>query len=327
MKNNRQEEAKLFFEALDNHDDFLVVTHINPDGDTVGSALAVANYLRQRAKKFTLINEKSLTANYFALPLAGEFKTADEVNRKFDTIITLDCADIYRIGDRVRALFVDQPAVFINVDHHRTNDGFAILNIIDDQAASTTLVLYNLFKDADIVLNHDIAMCLYTGLVTDTGSFRNSNTDSQTHLMAADLLSYGVKANEVIDKIVEANSYTQLKVISDSLSTLTIEADGRVATIDVVIAPEFSTSEESHDSLVNYPKSVEGVEVAIAYKPIEDNKVKLSFRAKNYVDVSTIAASFGGGGHIRAAGCTFSLDDYSLEEVKKMVLAKVIEAL
>jgi len=318
MNNCQQNE---FLDNIRANDNFLIISHVNPDGDTIGSALAIAHFLKRLNKKFVIINEHVIANKYLFLPLADQFITPDKISERFDTVIAVDCADIKRIGEKVSTKLADTIKLFINIDHHPTNDFYGTLNIIDANAASTTLVIYNLLKQCDFELDYQIAVNLYTGLMTDTGSFKYGNTTSQSHLVAAKLIDYGINVYDIADRILETNSINQLKTIRDSLATLEVDETGKIAWITVVLdCNHESFVENDVEGLVNYPRSIEGVEVAISFKLTNDNKVKVGLRSKKYVDVSKIAAAFDGGGHKRAAGCTIAAP---LNIVKEKIIDEI----
>jgi phosphoesterase RecJ-like protein len=313
-----------FLDTIQANDNFLIISHVNPDGDTIGSALAIAHFLKRLNKKFVIINEHVIANKYLFLPLADQFITPDKISNRFDSIIAVDCADIKRIGEQVSNKIADTIKVFVNIDHHPTNDFYGTLNIIDSNAASTTLVIYNLFEQCDFELDYQIAVNLYTGLMTDTGSFKYGNTTAESHLVAAKLIDYGINVYDIADRILETNSINQLITIRESLATLEVHKTGKIAWITVVLDSnnenDKSSVEADVEGLVNYPRSIEGVEVAISFKLTNDNKIKVGLRSKKYVDVSKIAAAFDGGGHKRAAGCTIAAP---LNIVKEKIIDEI----
>ncbi|OEH85861.1 hypothetical protein BHU72_03525 [Desulfuribacillus stibiiarsenatis] len=307
-----------FTDFIKGKDNFLIVSHFNPDGDTLGSALAIANILDGFSKQYTLVNRDVVQEKYLFLPKATEVLLPESlVDQTFQYVITVDCADYQRIGDEVTKLLTPDVEI-LNIDHHPTNTNFGSSNIVEADAASTTFIIYNLCKKLEIPLNLDIALCLYTGLMTDTGSFQYSNTNSEVHSVAAELISYGINVYEVVENIFETSSVERMVVLKKSLNTLEIDSSGKIAWLEII--QELSTKSEDIDGLVNYPRSIKGVEVAISFKQVHDGKVRVGLRSKKYVDVSLIAMKFQGGGHKRAAGCTI---DGTVGEVKEVIVQEI----
>ncbi len=304
MENSIMETIKL-------HDNFLIVSHINPDGDTIGAALAMALVLERYGKTYQIVNEGEIPKRYQFLPLVMQMKTPDQLQCTFSHIITVDCADEHRVGTRVKEKIDPNYQTWINIDHHPTNTNFGTINFVDPQAASTTVIIYELLKALNIPLDYDLSLCLYTGLMTDTGSFKYSNTTSEVHEIAADLVAYGINVNDVFDRLYETMTLAKIRFLQSALRSVNVDSSGKIAWIDLDMRQSDASLElDDVDGMVDYPRSIEGVEVAIAFKILEQEKVKVSLRSKKYVDVSQIACEFNGGGHKRASGCmlTDSLD-------------------
>ncbi len=307
--------------ALQQQGPFLIVSHVNPDGDTIGSALAMAYIVQHFGGTFELVNEGVIPSKYHFLPMADQIKRPADITSKYDKVIAVDCADKKRMGSQVLACVEAEPIILINIDHHPTNDLFGTINLIEPKAASTTLVIYHLIKYLGIDLDQNLALNLYTGLMTDTGSFKYSNTTEEVHLVTAELIRYGIDVYDVVDRIYETMSFAKLTLIKDALSTLQVDQTGKIAWITVKVdRVDHSALADDLDGLVNYPRSIEGVEVAISFKVIDEHKTKVSFRSKKYVDVSKIAAGFGGGGHERAAGCTI---DGALDVIMETIISEI----
>ncbi|OEF98648.1 DHH family phosphoesterase [Desulfuribacillus alkaliarsenatis] len=305
---------------IKDNNNYLIVTHVNPDGDTIGGALAMAHMLEGLHKKFQIVNEDRIPNKYLFLPMADEIRMPAELEETIDVVITVDCADYKRIGTSLISRLSQLSIPIINIDHHPTNDEYGSINIIDEDAASTTYVIYNMCKMTGIDITYNMAINLYTGLMTDTGSFKYSNTSADVHRVASELIDIGIDVYEVAEKVFETNTLDNLLVLKNSLATLTVDETGKIASIEIV-TDEISQSQVlESEGLVNYPRSIEGVEVAVSFKKIEQDKVKVGLRSKKYVDVSVIAQIFNGGGHKRASGCTI-MD--SIENVKKTVFNEI----
>ncbi|KRF32238.1 exopolyphosphatase [Paenibacillus sp. Soil787] len=304
---------------IEQHDDFLVVSHIQPDGDAASSTYATGWILKQLGKSFTMINEGAMPSKFSYLWGSDQVldfgKEAPE--RLYQTIISVDCADFSRMG-RISTLFDDQ-AQLLNVDHHPTNDKFGSRHLIKHDAAATVQILYDLAIHMKLVPNLEFGDCIYTGLLTDTGGFRYSNTSPEVMQIGATLLSLGVQGSVIAEQVLERVSYSQIVLLQKALSTLSFANDRKLAWLAVSLADLELTgaSSDDLDGLVNYPRNVEGVEVGMLFKEKAVGVIKVSLRSSGLVDVAAIAQSLGGGGHVRASGCTIQ---GTLEEaVAKMV--------
>lgn len=301
---SQQLEAAAKF--IEQHDDFLVVSHIQPDGDAASSTYAMGWLLGQLGKTFTMMNEGPMPSKFSYL--WGSDQVLDfskEIpNRRYKTIISVDCADFSRIG-RVSTLF-DEQAQLLNVDHHPTNDRFGSCHLIKHDAAATVQILYDLAIHMNMSLNLAIGDCFYTGLLTDTGGFRYSNTSPEVMQIGATLLALGVQGSEIAEQVLERVTYSQIVLLQKALSTLSFAHERKLAWLAVSLGDLESTgaSSEDLDGLVNYPRNVEGVEVGMLFKEKAPGVIKVSLRSSGLVDVAAIAQSLGGGGHVRASGCT-----------------------
>lgn len=297
------EEAARFFRE---HDRFLVLSHVNPDGDATGSALGVVLMLEQLGKEYVVVNEGETPLKFNFLPRFDRMRNLRKqpLAEKFKAVIAVDCADASRMGD-VRPLFASDAAI-LNIDHHPTNDMFGTVNLVRPEAAATAEILFEVAEAAGIAFNEELALCIYTGLLTDTGGFRYSNTTPRVMEIAARLLTYGVKPGEVAERCLEEITFAHVKVLRRALQTLQLSHQKLVASICVSV-DDFAKAEaqrEDAGGLVNYCRNIEGVEVGVSFVESEPGIVKVSLRARDRVDVSAVAKQLGGGGHAKASGCT-----------------------
>lgn len=318
----RLEEAKAFIMEKDR---FLVVSHVSPDGDAIGSTLAVGLMLKQLGKRYVMVNEGAVPSKFQMLADSSRILsfTAEEakgVKPEFDAVISVDCADYERIG-RVREWFPPEVQI-LNIDHHPTNDSFGAANIVRPSAAATAEVLYDIAVKLDISWDKSIADCIYTGLLTDTGGFRYSNTTPQVLNIASEMLQYGVEGNELADQLLEKLTFSHVMVLQKALATLAFTPDKRIAWMSVTLQDIAESGADNGDleGLVNYPRNIEGVEVGLLFKESGEMKVKASFRSAGLVNVAAVAKIFGGGGHVRAAGCTIN---GTLAQAVEQVLGEV----
>lgn len=286
------------------HDDFLIVSHVQPDGDAVSSTVMVGWLLSCLGKKFTMINEGPIPVRMKYLWGSSDIKNAslEQPEKAYKTVICVDCADYGRVG-RVTHWFADDKKI-LNIDHHPTNNGYGAVNIIKDDAAATAEILYDLIELMGLTWDKDAATAAYTGLLTDTGGFRYSNTSPKVMKIASALLAHGVNGPELAELLLEQMTFPQLKVLTKALNTLQLSEDKKIAW--VVVTPqdmeECGALNDDLEGIVNYPRNIQGVEVGILFKVIKDDVVKVSMRSSGNVDVASLAKHFGGGGHVRAAG-------------------------
>lgn len=311
---------------IEQHDDFLVVAHVQPDGDAVSSTLAVGWLLSRLGKTFTMINEGSIPQRMTYME--GSERILDmsltERTRTYGNVICVDCADFKRVG--LVSEWMEEGANMLNIDHHPTNDEYGTQTLIKADAAATAEILYDLVKLFDLGWDRNIAEMLYTGILTDTGGFRYSSTSPKVMQIASHLLELGVNGPDLADSLLEQLTKPQFDVLTLSLATLQMSENGKVAWVHVT--PEHmvqaGASNEDLEGIVNYPRNIQGVEVGVLFKVINENAVKASMRSAGKVDVAAIAAEFGGGGHVRAAGCRL---EGTLEQVTALVIERIKQSL
>ncbi|MBP1991291.1 DHH family phosphoesterase [Paenibacillus eucommiae] len=309
-------------EFINRQDDFLVVSHIQPDGDAASSTFAMGWILKQLGKSFTLINEGLIPAKFDFLRNTDPIIdfSSERPSRRFQNVISVDCADFSRMG-QISTLFDDQVQL-LNIDHHPTNDRFGTCHLIKHDAAATVQILYDLSVELQITPFMEFATCIYTGLLTDTGGFRYSNTSPEVMLIGARLLALGVQGSVIAEQVLERVTFSQLILLQKALSTLAFSHDRKLSWITVSQQDliQSGASSDDLDGLVNYPRNVEGVEVGMLFKEKEPGVVKVSLRSAGNVDVASIAQALGGGGHVRAAGCTLF---ETLEQAVKIMIQEV----
>lgn len=303
-------------------DTFVVTTHVYPDGDAVGSALALAQILRDLGKKVLVVNHHPVPPMYKFLDPNNKVKTwnAAFVRRvkKSDVIFVVDVSTFNRMGD-VGPAIKESRATTICIDHHKTNDRFADINIIDDRSASTGELIYSLGKSLGVTISRRIADALFTAVATDTGWFRFSNTSSGVFKSAAELAVKGAKPDKLYEAIYENMDWPRMALLEQILSTLHAECGGKVACMYATkkMFEETGATNEDTEGFIDFPRSLRDVKVIIFLREI-DGKVKVSMRSKRGgPSVDKIAKEFGGGGHRRAAGIVFRCP---LELAEKKVL-------
>ncbi len=307
---------------------FVVTSHISPDGDNIGSTLSMYYALNKLGKNVFYVLDDNPPLNLRFLLKDINILRSEEFKLEDYSIISLDCGDKKRIclSDEI----INNSKKLICIDHHASNDHYGDFNYIDIDASSTCELVYNFLKRFSEVNNlniidEKIATCLYTGLVTDTGNFAYANTHPSSFEMAKDLLLTGAKKEEIIQNVFQSNPYNYYKLLGEALNTLEI-VDNKVSSIMITkeMLKRNVISFNDVDGITSYTRDIEGVEVGILLKEKKQNEVKVSLRSKNYVNVSKIAKTFNGGGHIRAAGCTIY---DSIENAKEKVLKEVLKSI
>lgn len=309
---------------LKNSRNVLVVSHTNPDGDAIGSLIAMGLALEALSKKTTLYNESSIPAVYRFLP-SVERVVRRLSNLNYDTAVILDCGDLQRAGGGVAA--VKQTPVVINIDHHITNTLFGNLRLIDTSACATAEIVYRLIKQLSVPIDENIATSIYLGILTDTGSFRFSNTNKVAFAICAEMVALGVDPYRVAQHVYGTYSLGRIKLLNLALDSIEISSNGKLSimTLTQDMFNETRTQPEDADGLINYAKRIEDVKLAALIQEHQNgggeskplSKYHVSLRSDGTVDVAEIASSFGGGGHSSAAG--FNIES-TLSDLKSKIL-------
>ncbi len=295
-----------------------LVCHVSPDSDTLGSALGLMLKLEQLGKETVILVDDYIGTEFKFLPCIERcVRPQDGENIYVDILAVIDSSTFDRIG--LAGKVVKAP-IILNIDHHISNTQFADYLYLDTEAAATGEIMCDLFEAMNWKYNLETATCFYAAISTDCGFFKYSNTKPKTMMRAAELLSAGVRPNEISDAI-EMKSRATIELLAKVLTTLSFEYSGKVAYI--TISNDLYDKSIQTDSFVSYPRYIEGVEVAVMFKAVEQKVTRVSLRSSN-VDVSKIATKFGGGGHLRAAGCTINSP---IEEAKKQLLTALKEIL
>jgi len=294
----------------------LLLGHIGPDGDSLSSQLAIYLALKKMGKDVQIWSRDPLPNLYSFLPASAEIKCVGEKppSESFDIIFVMDVGAKSRVGFPIP----DFSSQLINVDHHPGVAKFGTINCLDDTACATAEIVYRIVLELGVKLDKDIATNIYTGIITDTGSFRFRNTSKETFKIAAHLVECGVSPSVIAEKVFYSLPYFRLRLLTRCLNTLDMNKDDGVAS--VVLRLEDYAAENIPvtytEDFINFPRSLEGVKAAVFFKEVEKDIYKVSLRSKGDVDVSEVARTLGGGGHINAASGTAS---GKLSEVKEHV--------
>jgi len=299
---------------------FLVASHAHPDGDGIGSTIALAMGLRTFGKDVVMFNADRVPHNLGFLPEVDNVVNSLENEAPFDVTFMVDCSQRERIGGDVAKMPREKLGRIVLIDHHRIDSPDCDLMCIDADAAATGEVIYRFFKKVGIPITKEIATLLFTTFVVDTGSFRYSNTSSALMQAAGELIGSGASPWMINMALEESRPPCMIPLLRRVLETF--EVDSRVAWITLTsqMLHETCATVDVAEEFINYPRSILGVEVAILFRELRAGKWKISFRSKDKIDVYKIAATFGGGGHSHAAGCTL---EGNLAGVKSKILGEV----
>jgi len=303
---------------------FLITSHINLEGDALGAELALKILLEKKKKKVLIINQDKTPQEYLFLPGVEKIKNKI-VPFRFEVAIIVDCSDLCRCAE-VGKLFTNK--IVINIDHHISNSYFGDLNWVEPHASSASEMVYRLYKKMRINFNKEAAECLYTGILTDTGSFRYTNTTFYTHKIVAELLRYQILPSQIYKHIYQSCSFEDILLLTKVLPNLKRAFGGKVVwyALPKHIVRKWKSSFDIAEHLLNFARQIKGVEVVILFKENLGLKrqVRINFRSQGACDVNRIALYFGGGGHCTASACTL---DGTLEQVIQKVLRKTKEFL
>ncbi len=281
-----------------------VLTHIHPEGDAIGSALAATQALRESGKVAAAHVAEPLTPGLATLPGAEALVREAPGGRGYACYLVVDTSGLDRTGGMLEGR--PPTAIVVNVDHHRGNTRFGDVNWVDPEASSAGEMVYRMLREGGFPISKATAANLYAAILTDTGGFRHGNTSPQALRAAADLVEHGAVPEGVAHGLYDQHAAAEWRLLSESLATLQVSRDGRLAWVEVSLAAQerAGASLEVTEDFVQYPRSVGGVQMALAFKEVSPHEVKVSFRSRGALDVAALAARFGGGGHRNAAGCT-----------------------
>ena len=308
--------------VIRDNESFLISSHIFPDGDAIASELAMAHVLRAAGKKVLIVNEHPTPAIFHFLDPRGTIKVYSAKIRKraekCDVAIVLDVGSLERCG-RVGAVIAETGMRAVCIDHHKTNSGFANVNVVERSAAATGELVYSLARSMKTPITPKLAAILFTAVSTDTGWFRFPNTSAHTLRVAAGLVDKGANPDKLYQAIHETMEWRRLELMKLVLDTLDRECDGRIATLCITEAMlrAAGAKHEDAEDFVDIPRSLRGVQLIILFREI-DKGIKVSLRSKDGPPVEQIAKKHGGGGHAKAAGTIIKA---SMSQAKKLILA------
>jgi len=310
---------------IERHGRFLILGHIDPDGDCIGSMLALARFLRAKGKQAICFAPGEISRIYLNLPDAGMIVPESEIER-FDqeVVFTLDSPTPARTAD------IAEPGngqLIVNIDHHPTNERYGTINIVEARTSSAAVLVYRLLSAIDPAgIDGVIADYLYLGILMDTGGFRFQNTDAESLSCAASLVELGARPHNLAHDFLFVKSYDSLKLLAGALQSLELHCGGRLAVMEISSAmiAESSGSMSDTEGFVDYPASVDTIELCALLRELGPEEIRVSLRSRSTHDVAKLAERFGGGGHRKAAGLTIRK---GLEEAKSIIITDLSELL
>ena len=309
--------------VLREHKRFAVLSHVRPDGDALGSQLALGLSLKQLGKEVRIWNEEGMLEKYSFLPRANLLTKPPGAPEDFDVAIALDTAIQNRLGTTLPA--IRSAKVWINIDHHPSNPGYGDIVYIDPTSPATGQIIFELIKSEKLPLDREIADNLYVAISTDTGSFQYPNTTDRTFEIAAELVRAGIDVGRVSRQLYENFPRRRVELLRELLRTMHFDGNGRVGSFSLSLktASDLSVLPEDNEGLIDHLRAIRGVVVAVFFEELADGKVRVSMRSKSEdVDVCKICEKFGGGGHKLAAGARVR---GTLAEVEKKVLEAICD--
>ncbi|HXE80417.1 MAG TPA: bifunctional oligoribonuclease/PAP phosphatase NrnA [Vicinamibacterales bacterium] len=300
---------------------FVISSHARPDGDSIGSQLAMAYALRALGKDVVIVNCDPAPGPLMAFPGVPSIRVADRVEGEFDAAIVLECSELARTG--VEGL---DRYFLINIDHHPGNAAFGAVNWFNGRAAACAEMVFDVIEALRVPLSVEIATHVYVGILTDTGSFHYSNITPRTFDICRRLVEAGVDPPKVARSIFDSNSLGRLKLFGAVLSSIELEDEGRLAIVrvDREMAARAGGTYEDTEGLINLPLTVRDIQAVVFFKELGDREYRVSMRSKGEIDVCSVAKRYGGGGHKNASGCTV-IGSYA--EVRARLTRDLVDAI
>jgi phosphoesterase RecJ-like protein len=314
-------ELRAIVDAIRARQRFVISSHARPDGDAIGSELAMAFALRALGKQVRVVNHDPAPPAMIVFPGVPEIEIADHVGDGYDAAIVMECGDLARTGvTGLDRFFV------VNIDHHPGNTAFGQINWFDAGASACGEMVFDLVRALGVPLSHDIAMHIYLAILTDTGSFHYSNITPRTFEICRETLEAGVDPVAVARDVYDSNNMGRLKLFGSVLGGMQLDPAGRIAIVylDHEMARAAGGTYEDTEGLINLPLTVKEIQAVVFFKQLEDDRYRVSMRSKGEIDIGAIAKEFHGGGHKNAAGCTVP---GPIDTLQKLFLEKIERAI
>lgn len=310
--------------VLKKEDHFLLTCHVDPDPDCIGSMLALDWAIRSMGKQSLPVSPDPLLPQWQFFPWQDRVRAPQQVDTDdWEILVVVDC-EANRTGPM--AVWAKSARLVINIDHHVTNPKQADVMLLNTDAAATAELVYDLIGELGLNLTPPVATLLYAALMADTGAFRFSNTNARVLRLAANLVEKGATPDVIAREIYDTRSWAYVQLLRRVLATLELGCNGQAAwaTLSALDMAAAGVQKDESEGMIQFPRMIQGVEVAMLFREIGPQEVRVSFRSRAWVDVSRLAQEFGGGGHARAAGCTISLP---LASARQMVIERVCQLL
>jgi phosphoesterase RecJ-like protein len=314
-------ELQQIIDAIASRRRFVLSSHARPDGDSIGSQLAMACALRALGKTAHVVNVDRAPGPLLAFPGVGEIEIAPDVAMDYDAAIIMECSDLARTG--VSGL---DRGFLINIDHHPGNSAFGHVNWFDASAAACGEMVFTLIRELGVPLSPEIATHIYLAILTDTGSFHYSSISARTFDICREALEAGVDPVLVARNVYDSNHMGRLKLFGAVLSAMQIDPSGRIAIVylDHEMARAAGGTYEDTEGLINLPLTVKEIQAVVFFKQSEGEQYRVSMRSKGDIDIGAVAKQFGGGGHRNAAGCNVS---GPIDALQKLFIEKIDAAI
>ncbi|PLX96942.1 MAG: DHH family phosphoesterase [Desulfuromonas sp.] len=301
---------------------FVVASHEGPDGDAISSTLALTNALREMGHEVVAYNRDGLPDSYAFLPGAETLVSELPTDKRYAVGFVLDAGELRRAGSHL----ADCCDLLVNIDHHPFSERFSDYYLVDETACATGAMIHRILTSAQHPISEPVALCIYTAVLADTGSFRYSNANPEAFAIASAMVEQGVDPWTVAAGLYENQPEKRLRLLARALEQLTVAPCGRYASVSVTteMLQQTDTGPEHTDGFVNYPRSIHGVEVGLFFRQLGPDRFKIGFRSKGAIDVGSLARALGGGGHHNAAGAEIQGD---LEMVRTQVFTRLDELL
>jgi len=301
--------------AISSHQSFLVLSHIRPDGDAIGCAVAMALCLQQLGKQVKVWNEDGLLEKFSFLPNSQMVTQPPAEPEEFDVVIALDTAAYNRLGTCVNS--IKGAKLWINIDHHISNERYGDLVYIDSTAPAAGQIVFDLIRAANFPLTYAMADNLFIAISTDTGSFQYPNTTARTYEIGAELVRAGADVGKLSQQVYESYPYRRVELLRELLNVLKLSFNNRVASFALTqeMVAKVGAIPEDNEGLIDVIRAIRGVVVAAFFEELPDGKIRISLRSKDpRADVCKVCQKFGGGGHVLAAGARIAGDIISVQE-------------
>ena len=320
-RTEHERHAAQIAEALRDRQRFLITSHLKPDGDSIGSQMAMAYALRALGKDVRIVNRDQAAPALLLFPGVDGIEIADRVEGEYDAVIVMECGDLARTG--VQGL---DPYFIINIDHHPGNAMFGAINWFDRGAAACGEMVFDVIQALGVRLTPEIAVHIYVAILTDTGSFHYSSISPRTFDICRQTLEAGVDPVAVARSVFDSNNIGRLRLFGAVLGSVELEDSGRLATIylDRAMARAAGGTYDDTEGLINLPLTVKEIQAVVFFKEVDQAEYRVSLRSKGNIDVGEVAKRFGGGGHKNASGCSV---EGTLPEVRAQVIPLVVEAI